>query len=83
MKHGDALNSPGDESANIYHRAKYFQVVIASVGGALWLLLPSSIDARWLLYPTPRETSLFAEIRRVNVIAWRTHAPVLSDADPS
>lgn len=41
----------GNESANIYHRGKYFQVAIAAASSALWLLLPSSIDARWILFP--------------------------------
>ena len=33
----------GHESSSIYHRTKVFQVSLASAGGALWLLLPSSM----------------------------------------
>ncbi|MEO7405296.1 MAG: hypothetical protein ABIU95_16680, partial [Burkholderiales bacterium] len=33
-----------NESANIYHRAKYFQLALMSSFSALWLILPASID---------------------------------------
>lgn len=39
----------GHESSSIYHRAKYFQVSLISVVAALSLLLPVSIDPRWIL----------------------------------
>ena len=41
----------GNESANIYHRAKYFQVALLASIGALCLLLPASVDFRAILLP--------------------------------
>ena len=41
----------GNESANIYHRAKYFQVALMASISALCLLLPVSIDFRGILLP--------------------------------
>ncbi len=41
----------GNESANIYHRAKYFQVALMASISALCLLLPVSVDLRWILLP--------------------------------
>ena len=41
----------GNESANIYHRAKYFQVALMALISALCLLLPVSIDFRGILMP--------------------------------
>lgn len=41
----------GHESSSIYHRAKYFQVSLVSVTVALCLLLPVSIDPRWIVLP--------------------------------
>ncbi|MBI4204917.1 MAG: DUF4400 domain-containing protein [Betaproteobacteria bacterium] len=43
--------SGGHESSSIYHRAKYFQISIVSAIAALCLLLPLSIDPRWILLP--------------------------------
>lgn len=41
----------GNESANIYHRAKYFQVALIVSISALCLLIPVSIDFRGILLP--------------------------------
>ncbi|MBL8529549.1 MAG: DUF4400 domain-containing protein [Burkholderiales bacterium] len=40
----------GRESASLYHRAKHLQVVVAT-GGAVSLLLPASVDPRWIWMP--------------------------------
>jgi len=37
----------GRESASLYHRAKYLQVVLLVASGAASLLPPVSIDQRW------------------------------------
>jgi integrating conjugative element membrane protein (TIGR03747 family) len=41
----------GRESASLYHRAKYLQVVVLVGGAAASLLLPISIDPRWISSP--------------------------------
>lgn len=41
----------GNESANIYHRAKYFQVALVASISALCLLMPVSVDFRGILLP--------------------------------
>jgi integrating conjugative element membrane protein (TIGR03747 family) len=41
----------GNESANIYHRAKYFLVALMASISTLCLLLPVSIDLHWILLP--------------------------------
>jgi integrating conjugative element membrane protein (TIGR03747 family) len=41
----------GNESANIYHRAKYFQMALMASISALCLLLPVSVDLRVMLLP--------------------------------
>jgi integrating conjugative element membrane protein (TIGR03747 family) len=41
----------GNESANIYHRAKYFQVALIVSISALCLLFPLSVDFRQILLP--------------------------------
>ena len=41
----------GHESSSIYHRAKYLQVSLVATIAALCLLLPLSIDPRWILLP--------------------------------
>ena len=43
--------SGGNESANIYHRAKYFQVALMASISALCLLMPVSVDFREILLP--------------------------------
>ena len=41
----------------------------------LWM--PKQLDAIDRKYPTPEVKSLVAEIRRLNVIAWRAHDVML------
>ncbi len=43
--------SGGRESASLYHRAKYLQVVLLVASGATSLLPPVSIDQRWIWVP--------------------------------
>ena len=43
--------SGGRESASLYHRAKHLQVMLLTMCGAISLLLPLSIDPRWLWAP--------------------------------
>ena len=43
--------SGGRESASLYHRAKYLQVVLLVASGAASLLPPVSIDQRWIWVP--------------------------------
>jgi len=50
----------GNESANIYHRAKYFQVVLIASICALCLLLPVSVDFRGILLPSATLLTLLA-----------------------
>ncbi|MDB5821394.1 MAG: hypothetical protein JWR21_98 [Herminiimonas sp.] len=51
--------SGGHESANIYHRAKYFQVALMASVCALCLLLPISIDFRCILLPGALLSAVF------------------------
>ena len=41
----------GRESASIYHRGKHLQLVLIAMGGAACLLLPVSIDPRFVWWP--------------------------------
>lgn len=41
----------GHESSSIYHRAKYLQISLLSTITALCLLLPVSVNPRWILLP--------------------------------
>lgn len=50
--------SGGHESSSIYHRAKYFQISLVSATAALCLLLPLSIDPRWILLPSVTVSAL-------------------------
>lgn len=43
--------SGGRESASLYHRAKHLQVVLLVLSAALGLLLPASIDPRYIWVP--------------------------------
>ena len=43
--------SGGRESASLYHRAKHLQVMLLTMCGAISLLLPLSIDPRWIWAP--------------------------------
>ena len=44
--------SGGRESANLYHRAKHFQVVLLVTSAAAALLLPMSVDPRYIWLPS-------------------------------
>jgi hypothetical protein len=41
----------GHESSSLYHRAKYSQVTLLALTGASILLVPISIDPRWIVGP--------------------------------
>lgn len=41
----------GRESASLYHRAKRLQLVLATLVSATVLLMPVSLDPRWIAYP--------------------------------
>lgn len=53
----------GHESSNLYHRAKYAQVVLIAIGGALILLVPMSIDPLCLLGPATIGSALLARLQ--------------------
>ena len=53
----------GHESSNLYHRAKYAQVVLLAVWGAFVLLVPVSIDSRWLCLPAAIVSALLARVQ--------------------
>jgi integrating conjugative element membrane protein (TIGR03747 family) len=44
--------SSGRESASLYHRAKHLQVLLLTACGAISLLLPLSIEPRWIWGPS-------------------------------
>jgi len=50
----------GNESANIYHRAKYLQLALMTSISALCLLLPVAIDFRGILLPGAMLLTLLA-----------------------
>ena len=50
----------GNESGNIYHRAKYFQLVLMSFTIALCLLVPTSVDFHAIVVPVLVLRSLLA-----------------------
>lgn len=41
----------GHESSSIYHRSKYFQLSLVSAIASACLVLPISLDPRWILLP--------------------------------
>ena len=53
----------GHESSNLYHRAKYAQVALLAITGSLILLLPISLDARWLCGPAVVCSALLARLQ--------------------
>jgi len=53
----------GRESASLYHRAKHLQVVLVAGGGALSLLVPASLDPRWILAPSAAALAVFARVQ--------------------
>lgn len=60
----------GNESANIYHRAKHLQIVLMSLLSALCLLLPVSIDFHGILLPG---TLIFALLARCQWAYYKKH----------
>ena len=53
----------GRESASLYHRAKHLQVVLLAMGGAVSLLLPVSIDPRWIWVPGIAVLAILARLQ--------------------
>ena len=53
----------GRESANLYHRAKHLQVMLLAMGGVLTLMLPVSIDPRWIWMPVALLVGLLARLQ--------------------
>ena len=57
--------SGGRESASLYHRAKYLQVVALVGGSAATLLLPMSIDPLWISLPLGFVPAILARVQWV------------------
>jgi integrating conjugative element membrane protein (TIGR03747 family) len=55
--------SSGRESASLYHRAKRLQVVFLVTSGAVSLLLPESIEPRWVWVPCLAVLGILARIQ--------------------
>ena len=55
--------SGGRESASLYHRAKYLQVVLLVASGTASLLPPVSIDQRWTWVPTAIVLAILARVQ--------------------
>ena len=53
----------GHESSSLYHRAKYAQAALLAITGTLILLLPMSIDPRWLCGPAVIGSALLARLQ--------------------
>ncbi len=53
----------GRESASLYHRAKHLQVMLLAMGGVLTLMLPVSIDPRWIWVPGALLVGLLGRIQ--------------------
>ncbi len=53
----------GRESASLYHRAKYLQVMLVVMGGALVLIQPVSIDPRLIWVPSMLLLGLLARLQ--------------------
>ena len=60
----------GRESANLYHRAKHLQVVLLTTVVAVSLLLPISIDPRWVWVPS---AILIAVLARTQWTCYKKH----------
>lgn len=60
----------GRESASLYHRAKHLQVMLLTSCGAISLLLPFSIDPRWLCGPG---FVVFAVLARLQWVYYKKH----------
>ena len=55
--------SGGRESASLYHRAKHLQVVLLVASAAIGLLLPSSIDPRYVWLPGALAVAILARLQ--------------------
>jgi len=53
----------GRESASLYHRAKRLQLVLATLLAAIVLLMPMSLDPRWIVYPGALVFSVLANLQ--------------------
>jgi integrating conjugative element membrane protein (TIGR03747 family) len=53
----------GRESASLYHRAKYLQVMLVVMGGALVLIQPVSIDPRLVGVPVALLVGILARLQ--------------------
>ncbi len=60
----------GRESSTVYHRAKYFQVTIATVVSAAYLWWPSDVDPSLILVPT---TLACAALARLQIKYYKKH----------
>ena len=60
----------GRESANLYHRAKHLKVVLLTTVAAVSLLLPMSIDPRWVWVPS---AILIAVLARTQWTCYKKH----------
>lgn len=57
--------SGGRESASLYHRAKHLQVVLLVISAAVDLLLPTSIDPRYIWLPGALAVAVLARLQWV------------------
>ncbi len=55
--------SGGRESASLYHRAKYLQLLLLVMSGAVGLLLPMSLDLRYIWVPVAVVLAILARVQ--------------------
>jgi len=55
--------SGGRESASLYHRAKHLQLLLLVMSGAVGLLLPMSLDTRYIWVPVAVVLAILARIQ--------------------
>jgi len=53
----------GRESGSLYHRAKHLQLLVAVFAAAASLLLPISMDWRWIWYPAALMLAVLARVQ--------------------
>jgi len=53
----------GRESASLYHRGKRLQLVLATLVAAIVLLMPISLDPRWIVYPGALAFAVLANLQ--------------------
>jgi len=53
----------GRESASLYHRAKHLQIVLLAGSGALSLLVPVSLDPRWIMATSAGALAVLARVQ--------------------